>query len=86
MKFKDKKEKNLIKRYIKEKVNIKYNMEKKEEYYRNFMEKNKEKLHTSITCDICYGSYTYFNRSRHNKGSRHMRALEKKEKEENLIK
>ena len=59
-------------------------MEKKEEYYRNFMEKNKEKLHTSITCDICYGCYTYYNKSTHLKSKRHMKALEmiEKKKEE----
>ena len=62
-------------------------MEKKEEYYRNFMEKNKEKLHTSITCDICYGSYTYYNKSTHLKSKRHMKAIEmiEKKKEEKKI-
>ncbi len=63
---------------------VKYKMEKREEYYRNFMEKNKEMISEKHICEVCYGSYTYFHKSAHNKSKRHIRALEmiEKKKEE----
>jgi hypothetical protein len=55
-------------------------MEKREEYYHNFKEKNKDKIREKHICEVCYGSYTYFHKSTHNKTKIHLKALEAKEK------
>jgi hypothetical protein len=44
-------------------------------YYEAFKEKNKDKLNEKIICQVCDGSYSYFNKSAHNKSKRHMNAL-----------
>jgi len=46
-------------------------------YYRNWYDKNIEKVHEKHTCGICKGSYTYMNRSKHNKSKKHQNFLEK---------
>lgn len=50
-------------------------------YNKRFQEKNADKLKENITCPICYGTYTYFNKSKHLKSQRHIRACEIKESE-----
>lgn len=40
-------------------------------YNDNFMLKHKDKLKERIECEICGGSYTYYNKSTHNKSIRH---------------
>jgi hypothetical protein len=40
-------------------------------YYKKFIEKNKDKIHEKITCEVCSGKYTYFNKSRHLKSKKH---------------
>jgi hypothetical protein len=42
-------------------------------YYEKF--KNKHEVNEKHICDICYGTYSYFNKSNHNKSKRHERAL-----------
>lgn len=46
-------------------------------YYKKFVEKNADKLKEKITCPVCCGSYTYFNKSKHIKSTRHIKLLEK---------
>jgi hypothetical protein len=46
--------------------------EKQREYYTKFYAKCQEQG-TQI-CPVCYGQYTYFNRSHHNKSAHHKRA------------
>lgn len=46
-------------------------------YNRKFIEKNTEKIHTKHICEVCCGSYTYFNKSKHLKSKRHLDLLHK---------
>lgn len=45
-------------------------------YYQKFKEKHQNELKESITCDICGGSYKYFNKSIHIKTKKHLKKLE----------
>jgi hypothetical protein len=58
----------------KDKKNNKYDQNK---YNKNFMEKNKDKIKEKIICDICCGTYTYFNKSKHFKSSKHIKIMNK---------
>lgn len=49
--------------------------EKRHNYYIKYMEKNKDKVNKKEICSICCGSYTYFNKSTHNKSRRHKMCL-----------
>lgn len=53
----------------------------KTEYYANFKSKNADKIKEKIKCEICGGSYDYFNKSKHNKGLKHKYKLLLQEKE-----
>jgi hypothetical protein len=46
--------------------------EKQREYYTKFYAKTQE-AGTQV-CPVCFGQYTYFNRSHHNKSAHHKRA------------
>ena len=46
-------------------------------YNKVFIEKNQTKIKEKIICDICCGSYTYFNRSKHFKSRKHLLIFEK---------
>jgi hypothetical protein len=46
-------------------------LNKSKEYYARFSEKNHDKIHTKIICDLCGHPYTYFNKSRHYKSRTH---------------
>jgi len=35
------------------------------DYYKNFKNKHKEDINKKIVCEICGGSYSYFNKSGH---------------------
>jgi hypothetical protein len=48
--------------------NKKYDNKK---YYQQFKETNKDKLNERVKCDICGGSYTYFNKSKHIQTKKH---------------
>lgn len=76
-----------VKEYLKEDTDVmddvlndiketktKYNYKK---YNKTFYEKNKDKISEKIICNVCMGSYTYFNKSIHNKSVRHIRCLNK---------
>jgi hypothetical protein len=41
-------------------------------YNKTFIEKNKDKITVKHQCPICLGKYTYFNKSKHNKSSKHL--------------
>ena len=43
--------------------------------YKKFIEENKDKIKEKIECVICKGSYTYFNKSKHNKTKRHLKFI-----------
>lgn len=47
----------------------------RKKYNSNFATNNKDKIKTHNTCNICYGTYTYYNKSTHNKSKRHQSAL-----------
>ena len=44
-------------------------------YNDTFKEKNKDKVKEKIECPICFGTYTYFNKSKHNLSKRHQKFL-----------
>jgi len=45
-------------------------------YYQNFKEKNENKICEKLTCEVCGGKYSYFNKAHHNKSKKHCMALE----------
>ena len=47
--------------------------EKQHEYYERFYAKRCEE--GQQTCPICFGTYTYFNKSHHNKTAHHQKAV-----------
>ena len=53
-----------------DKVVKKITKEKCREYYLGFKDKNKDKINQKVDCEICGGSFTYFNKSRHVKTTR----------------
>jgi len=54
--------------------------EKNKKYNINFKKKHSEEVRKRVICKVCYGSYTYFNKSGHSKTLRHKRALGEDEK------
>ena len=54
-----------------EKVKYIITKEKRKKYNNNFMTNNKDKIIEQIVCPVCRGHFTYFNKSRHNKTTRH---------------
>ena len=48
------------------------NMLDKVNYYETFKYKNKDKIHEKIKCEICGGTFTYFNKYKHNKTQKHI--------------
>ena len=50
-----------------------YDPAKQRAYYERFYEQQKAK--GQFVCPICLGHYTYFNKSHHNKGLHHQRAV-----------
>lgn len=61
-----------IKKVSKEKS--KYDQNK---YNKNFLEKNRNKIKEKVLCDICCGSYTYFNKSKHLNSKKHQNIVNK---------
>lgn len=57
-------------------INKKNNQNK---YNRTFYDRHKEKINSKIICDVCCGSYSYFNKSKHLKCQKHLRLLNKKD-------
>jgi len=45
-------------------------------YHQNFVEKNKDRIKEKHFCPVCFGVYTYFNKSQHMRSKRHTRAQE----------
>jgi hypothetical protein len=56
------------------KVLNKYDSKK---YIQTFLNKNASKVKEKITCEICCGSYTYFNKSKHIRSKKHISLVEK---------
>lgn len=50
---------------------------KSTKYVNKFIDNNKDKIKQKICCSVCFGSYTYFNKSMHNKTKRHIMFLNK---------
>jgi hypothetical protein len=50
-------------------------IKEKKTYLKKFMETKGEELKKQKVCEICNGKYTYFNKSHHNKSSKHKQAL-----------
>lgn len=46
-------------------------------YYTTFKEKNNNKIHQVIVCDVCGGHFSYFNKSHHKASRKHEKALNK---------
>ena len=57
-----------------DKVMNKYDSKK---YIQTFLLKNSDKIKEKITCNICCGSYTYFNKSKHIRSKKHLLLVEK---------
>jgi len=53
------------------------------QYNKNFLEKNKDKINQKIICDICCGSYSYYNKSKHIKSAKHINLLNKQTQNKN---
>jgi len=81
------KEEDLLTNYSSEPVDmdlLTIKQQRNKLYHMNFMNKHKDKINEKVVCEICFGSYTYFNKSKHYKGVRHLRAFENfKKKNEN---
>lgn len=58
--------------------------EKRRAYNQRFYEKNAEKIHSKITCE-CGHTYTYYNKSRHMKGNKHLITIQKIEELKNNL-
>ncbi len=56
--------------------------EKNKLYYNNFKINNPDVVRWKFACDLCGGKYTYYNKSKHNKSTKH---LTKKNETENKI-
>lgn len=47
----------------------------RKKYNDRFYEKNRAMINTSVDCQICGGTYTYYGKSNHNKTIRHQKCL-----------
>ena len=45
-------------------------------YYEAFKKKHNDKINEKKICEICNGSYSYFNKSNHLKSQKHLNALQ----------
>jgi len=46
-------------------------------YNKTIIEKNSDKIYEKHVCDVCCGSYTYFNKSKHLRSKKHTDLLQK---------
>ena len=44
-------------------------------YFKEYAEKNREKLNEKFICDICGGKYKYVNKANHNQTKKHQICL-----------
>ena len=51
------------------------NKEKKQQYLKDYINKNKEKLTEDFICDECGGKYKYMNKAHHIKTKKHQNSL-----------
>jgi hypothetical protein len=54
-------------------------------YYKDFKERNKEKINEKVICKYCGGSFSYFNKSKHFKTKKCLLSKELKELKERQI-
>jgi hypothetical protein len=47
------------------------------QYNKKFIEKNRDRINEKIICDVCCGSYSYYNKSKHMKSLKHVKLLNK---------
>lgn len=61
------------------KADVKTNKKKydQKKYNDKFIEKNKDKVMEKKVCDICCGSYTYYNKSKHMSSAKHIKLVNK---------
>lgn len=45
-------------------------------YYETFKNKHADDLKIKFKCEICNGSYSYYNKSSHKKSKKHLNAIE----------
>jgi hypothetical protein len=64
-------------------MELKITSEKRKAYNSQFYEKNKDKINSPIQCK-CGLTYTYFNKSRHNKSKIHILVMEAIKKMEDM--
>lgn len=48
-------------------------------YYKNWYEKNGEKLREKSHCEVCLGTFSFMNKSKHCKTKKHMDAVKIRE-------
>lgn len=48
----------------------------RQQYYNEYVEKNKEKLKKGYVCELCGGKYKYISKSHHVKTKKHKTAVE----------
>ena len=53
----------------------------RKEYFKEYFDKNKEKLNEEFVCNICGGKYKFVHKSNHIKTKKHQNSLLKKEVE-----
>ena len=56
----------------------------KKDYVRTFINKHQDKIKEKHICEICYSTYTYFNKSKHNKTKRHLTLLNARHNTQNI--
>ena len=47
----------------------------RKQYFKEYVEKNKDKLNKDLVCDICAGKYKYVNKANHDKTKKHQNSL-----------
>jgi hypothetical protein len=52
------------------------NKKNRTQYYREYVEKNKDKLREQHICELCGGKYNTANKANHNKTKKHISGLE----------
>lgn len=60
-------------------------MNKNKEYMNNFVKKNENKIKESSICEVCGGSYKYFNKSHHKRSAKHLKILQIKNEHRNIL-
>ena len=60
--------------------------EHKKQYYKDYVDKNKDKLKEKFVCEVCGGKYEYRNITHHTKTSKHIAMQKLKQENDDLKK